>query len=114
MSQNVTTRLVREHDTIVIEDLHVAGMARNRRLTRAISQLGMAQFRRQVEYKAADAGGRVVVADRWYPSSKTCSACGAVKAKLTLAERQLVRRSLWRCGLASARALQPGAGQRVG
>ncbi len=86
----LTTRLVAEHDTIVIEDLHVAGMVRNHRLARAISQLGIAELRRQVEYKAADAGVRVVVADRWYPSSKTCSACGAVKAKLTLAERQFM------------------------
>lgn len=84
----LTTRLVREHDTIVIEDLHVAGMIRNHHLARAICGLGIAELRRQVQYKAADAGVRVVVADRWYPSSKTCSACGAVKAKLTLAERQ--------------------------
>jgi len=83
----LTSRLVTEHDTIVIEDLHVAGMVRNRHLARAISGLGMAELRRQIEYKAADAGVRIVVADRWYPSSKTCSACGAVRAKLTLAER---------------------------
>lgn len=63
----LTTRLVREHDTIVIEDLHVAGMVRNHRLARAISQLGIAEFRRQIEYKATDAGVRIVVADRWYP-----------------------------------------------
>ncbi len=86
----LTTRLVRGHDTIVIEDLHVTGMNRNRRLARHIAGLGMAEFRRQIEYKAADAGVSVVVADRWYPSSKTCSACGAVRAKLTLAERQFV------------------------
>ncbi len=91
----LTTRLVRDHDTIVIEDLHVAGMVRNRRLARAISGLGMAELRRQIEYKAADAGVRVVIADRWYPSSKTCSACGAVRAKLTLAERQFICES---CG----------------
>ena len=50
----------------------------------------MAELRRQVQYKAADAGARVIVADRWYPSSKTCSVCGAVKIKLTLAQRQFV------------------------
>ncbi len=92
----LTTRLVAEHDTIVVEDLHVAGMVRNRHLARAISGLGLAELRRQIEYKAADAGVRVVVADRWYPSSKTCSACGAVKAKLTLAERQFTCES---CGI---------------
>ncbi len=86
----LTTRLVREHDVIALEDLNVAGMVRNRRLARHIVGLGMAEFRRQIQYKAADAGVRVVVADRWYPSSKTCSACGAVRAKLTLAERQFV------------------------
>jgi putative transposase len=86
----LSTRLVREHDTIVIEDLNVAGMVRNHRLARAIAGLGMAELRRQLDYKATDAGVRLMVADRWYPSSKTCSACGAVRAKLTLAQRQFV------------------------
>jgi putative transposase len=83
----LTTRLVHDHDTIVIEDLHVAGMMGNKRLSRHIGQLGMGEFRRQITYKAAVAGVRVVVANRWYPSSKTCSVCGVVRAKLTLAER---------------------------
>jgi len=91
----LSTRLVREHDTIVIEDLNVAGMVRNRRLARHIAGLGMAELRRQLAYKTRDAGVRLVVADRWYPSSKTCSACGAVRAKLTLAQRQFVCES---CG----------------
>jgi len=86
----LTTRLVASHDVVVIEDLNVAGMVANHHLARAISGLGMAEFRRQLDYKTRDAGGRLVVADRWYPSSKTCSACGAVRAKLTLAERQFV------------------------
>src|SRR5688500_1433392 len=84
----LTARLVRAHDTVVVEDLHVAGMLRNKRLARHISGLGMGEFRRQLQYKAAAAGVQVHVADRWYPSSKTCSTCGAVRAKLTLAERQ--------------------------
>jgi putative transposase len=84
----LTTRLVREHDTIVVEDLNVAGMIRNKRLARHIAQLGMGEFRRQLTYKAEAAGVRVHLTDRWYPSSKTCSACGAVRAKLALAERQ--------------------------
>jgi putative transposase len=91
----LSTRLVREHDTIVIEDLHVAGMIRNKRLARHIAQLGMGEFRRQLTYKAAEASARLIVADRWYPSSKTCSACGAVRAKLTLAEREFACQS---CG----------------
>ncbi len=91
----LTTRLVASHDTLVVEDLNVAGMLRNRHLARHISGLGMGEFRRQIQYKADQAGVRVVVADRWYPSSKTCSACGAVKAKLTLAEREFLCQS---CG----------------
>ncbi|MEO6090431.1 MAG: IS607 family element RNA-guided endonuclease TnpB [Umezawaea sp.] len=83
----LSTRLVRTHGTVVIEDLHVAGMTRNRRLARHVTGVGMAELRRQVEYKAAWAGVHVHVADRWYPSSKTCSACGAVKTKLRLSER---------------------------
>jgi putative transposase len=83
----LTTRLVRAHDTVVVEDLHVAGMLRNKRLARHIAQLGMGEFRRQLSYKAAAAGVRLHVADRWYPSSKTCSVCGVVRAKLALAER---------------------------
>lgn len=83
----LSTRLVAEFDTVVVEDLHVAGMVRNKRLSRHIGQLGMGEFRRQLTYKAADTGVRLVVADRWYPSSKTCSACKTVKAKLSLAER---------------------------
>ncbi|HVK21311.1 MAG TPA: IS607 family element RNA-guided endonuclease TnpB [Actinokineospora sp.] len=83
----LSTRLVGAHGTIVIEDLHVAGMLRNRRLARHIAGIGMAELRSQIEYKASWSGGRVHLADRWYPSSKTCSACGAVKAKLRLSER---------------------------
>ncbi|MFD1815313.1 IS607 family element RNA-guided endonuclease TnpB [Rhodococcus gannanensis] len=83
----LTTRLVSEFDTIVIEDLHVAGMVRNRRLARHIADAGWGEFRRQLTYKADAAGVRVVVADRWFASSKTCSGCGAAKTKLALSER---------------------------
>ena len=72
---------------MVVEDLNVAGMLRNRRLARRIADAGFAEIRRQLAYKTQWAGGRLVVADRWYPSSKTCSACGVVKTKLTLRER---------------------------
>jgi len=97
-----TTRLVAEHDTIVVENLHVAGMVRNRRLARHLSGLGMGELRRQIEYKAPAVGARILVADRWYPSSKTCSACGVVKAKLRLSERQFVCES---CGFKCDRDL---------
>jgi putative transposase len=83
----LTTTLATEHDTVVVEQLNVAGMLRNRRLARALSDTGMAEVRRQLGYKTAWYGSRLLVADRFYPSSKTCSACGWVKAKLTLAER---------------------------
>ena len=83
----ISTRLVRDHDVIVIEDLAVKNMVRNRRLAKAISDCGWGEFRRQLEYKAARYGRRVVVIDRWYPSSKTCSACGHLLAELSLSTR---------------------------
>jgi putative transposase len=76
----LTTRLVRTHGAVVIEDLNVAGMTKNRRLARHVAGVGMAELRRQIEYKAAWSGVRVHLADRWYPSSKTCSGCGVVTA----------------------------------
>jgi putative transposase len=86
----LTTRLVPQFGTIVIEDLHVAGMVRNRRLARHVADASFGEFRRQLEYKAAWHGGQVIVADRWFASSKTCSGCGAVRAKLLLSERAYV------------------------
>ncbi len=83
----LTTRLVRTFGTIVVEDLNVAGMLANRRLARHVAGVGMGELRRQIEYKATWSGVRVHVADRWFPSSKTCSACHAVKAKLRLSDR---------------------------
>lgn len=83
----LTTHLAREHGTVVVEDLNVTGMLRNRRLARHIADAGFAELRRQLAYKSLWNGGRLVVADRWYPSSKTCSGCGTVKTKLTLSER---------------------------
>jgi putative transposase len=82
-----STRLVRDHDVIVIEDLNVKGMVRNRRLAKAISDAGWGAFRSMLEYKAAKYGRRLIVIDRWYPSSKTCSACGHLLAELSLSTR---------------------------
>jgi putative transposase len=92
-----STGLVRSADTIVIEDLNVAGMVHNWRLARAISGCGWGEFRRQLEYKCQRAGRELVVLDRWYPSSKTCSACGHLLAELSLGTRH------WAC---------PGCGTR--
>jgi putative transposase len=72
---------------VVIESLNVAGMLKNHCLAKAISDAGMVELHRQIIYKMAWAGGTVIQADRWYPSSKTCSACGLVKANLTLNDR---------------------------
>ena len=71
----------------VVEDLNVTGMTRNRRLARAISDQGFGPARRMLGYKTTWHGGTLVLADRFYPSSKTCSGCGTVKTKLGLAER---------------------------
>lgn len=89
-THQLTSRLVAEHDVIVIEDLHVAGMLRNRRLARHIAGAAWAEIRRQLTYKTERAGARLVVADRWFASSKTCSGCGTAKAKLPLSERTFV------------------------
>jgi len=83
----LTTRLCRENQAVVIEDLSVRGMMRNRRLARHIADMGWHEFRRQMEYKCLIYGTRLVVADRFFPSSKTCSACGAARAELNLGER---------------------------
>jgi IS605 OrfB family transposase len=83
----LTTRLAAEFGTVVIEDLNAAGMVKNRHLARHVADASFGEFRRQLEYKAAWHGGRVIVADRWFASSKTCAGCGAVKAKLPLSER---------------------------
>ncbi len=72
---------------IVLEDLHVSGMLKNRKLSRAIADVGLYEFRHQIEYKAQFAGSQVLLASRWEPSSKTCSCCGWVKEDLTLANR---------------------------
>jgi putative transposase len=84
-------RLVRQVDLIVIEDLAVKNMVKNRRLARAISDCGWGEFRRQLGYKCERYGRDLVVIDRWFPSSKTCSACGHLLAWLSLSARH------WTC-----------------
>lgn len=82
----LTTSLVQDYGTIVIEDLNVGGMLKNHHLARPISRQAWAEFRRQVDYKTGMHGRTLVVADRFYPSTKTCSGCGAVKS-VSLSER---------------------------
>ena len=82
-----TSWLAGTYSDICIEDLNAAGMVKNRRLAKAIMDASFGEFRRQLEYKTARTGATLHVINRWYPSSKTCSACGTVKAKLSLSER---------------------------
>ena len=82
-----TTWLASTYSEICIEDLNAVGMVKNHHLAKAVSDAAFGEFRRQLEYKTARTGARLHVVDRWYPSSKTCSKCGRVKAKLSLAER---------------------------
>jgi putative transposase len=86
-----TTKLTRRFALIGIEDLNVRGMMANDRLARSISDIGFFELRRQLQYKASLAGGTVVVVERWFPSSKTCSACGSYRESLPLSVRE------WTC-----------------
>lgn len=86
----MSNELVKTHDRLVVENLNVSGMARNRRLARAISDAGWAEFARLLRYKQEWRRGTVVTADRWYPSSKLCAACGAINVGLTLADRVFI------------------------
>jgi putative transposase len=88
-SHQISNTLVKTHDRLVIEDLNVSGMLASHRLARAISDAGWAEFARLLQYQQAWRGGEVVVADRWYPSSRLCPACGATRVDLTLADRML-------------------------
>ncbi|MFJ3975657.1 IS607 family element RNA-guided endonuclease TnpB [Streptomyces sp. NPDC090021] len=97
----LTTAVAAEYGTVVVEDLNVAGMLRNRPLARRIADAGFGEIRRQLAYKTGQRHAtRLVAADRWYPSSKTCSGCGAVKAKLPLHVRTFECDA---CGLVTGR-----------
>ncbi len=87
----LTARLAKNHGQVVIEDLNVRGMMSNRHLAFAIGDMGWGEFRRQLGYKCPRHGSSLVVADRFYPSSKCCSACGFVVDKLPLNVRE------WTC-----------------
>jgi putative transposase len=88
--QATTAIIKRKTSFICLEDLNVRGMMKNRYLSEKIQEQNLYEFRRQIEYKARWAKIPVVIADRWYPSSKTCVICGHVKKDLNLSERTYV------------------------
>lgn len=86
----LTSYLTENFAAIAIEDLNIKGMLKNRRLARAISDMGFHEFRRQLDYKARMRGNQVDIVDRWFASSKACSECGRVQENLTLGQRTFV------------------------
>ncbi|GAA0471675.1 transposase [Actinoplanes capillaceus] len=103
----LTTRLVRENQTLVIEDLTVRNMVKNHRLARAISDAAWTTFRELLTYKAAWYGRNLVVIDRWYPSSKVCSACGHLTEKMPLNIRS------WTCPCGAAHDRDVNAARNI-
>jgi putative transposase len=102
----VSGQLVKTHNRLVLEDLNVGGMLANHRLAAAISHAAWAELARQVTYKQAWRGGQALLADRWFASSKTCSACGHRRDALPLAERTFRCEA---CGLVIDRDLNAAA-----
>jgi putative transposase len=88
-AHKLTTRLATEFDTVAIEDLNVSGMVQNHCLARSIMDGGFSEIRRQIEYKAKMTGSNVVIVDRWFPSSRTCSSCGLIHI-MPLSSRRMV------------------------
>lgn len=84
----VTTQLIRENQTIVVESLNVKGMMQNHKLAQAISDASWGELVRQLEYKAKWYGQTLVQVDQWYPSSKRCSSCGDLSPKMPLNIRE--------------------------
>ena len=88
MLHQLSSSLARTKSVIVLEDLHVRGMQRNKHLALSISDAGMGELRRQLAYKSEWYGSTRVISDRFFPSSKLCSGCGTIKDTLALGERQ--------------------------
>ncbi|QOS58045.1 RNA-guided endonuclease InsQ/TnpB family protein [Thermobifida fusca] len=103
----ITTRLVRENQTVVIEDLTVRNMVKNGRLARAISDASWRGFRSMLEYKCAWYGRELLVVDRWFPSSKLCSACGTLQEKMPLNVRT------WQCACGAAHDRDVNAARNI-
>ncbi|MER6561345.1 RNA-guided endonuclease TnpB family protein [Streptomyces sp. NPDC001027] len=103
----LTTRLVRENQTIVIEDLTVRNMVKNGRLARAVSDAAWGEFRSMLEYKAQWYGREVIAVDRWFPSSKLCSTCGTLQGKMPLNVRE------WTCDCGTAHDRDVNAAKNI-
>jgi putative transposase len=103
----LSTRIIRENQAVVIEDLHVRGMVRNHRLARAISDASWAELRHMLEYKADWYGRTVVTVDRFYPSSKICSDCGRLADSLPLNIR------FWTCPCGSVHDRDVNAARNI-
>ncbi|MEU5401058.1 RNA-guided endonuclease TnpB family protein [Streptomyces sp. NPDC005963] len=103
----LTTRLVRENQTIVIEDLTVRNMVKNPSLARAISDAAWSEFRSMLEYKAQWYGREVIAIDRWFPSSKLCSTCGTLQGKMPLNVRT------WTCDCGTTHDRDVNAAQNI-
>ena len=87
---NITTKIICENQTIILEDLNVKGMMQNHKLAKSIQELGLHELIRQLEYKAKWYNRELIFVDRFYPSSKTCSRCGNIKQGLTLKDRMYI------------------------
>ncbi|MBB5779821.1 putative transposase [Nonomuraea jabiensis] len=103
----VTTRLVRENQVIAVEDLTVRNLVKNRSLARAVSDAAWRELRMMLEYKAAWYGRTLVAVDRWFPSSKLCSACGALQEAMPLNVRE------WICGCGAVHDRDVNAAKNV-
>ncbi|WP_344593086.1 RNA-guided endonuclease TnpB family protein [Actinomadura vinacea] len=103
----ITTRLVRDNQTLVIEDLTVRNMLKNRSLARAIGDAAWSEFRRMLEYKATWYGREVIAVDRWFPSSKLCSACGNRQSDMPLHVRA------WTCGCGTSHDRDVNAAKNI-
>jgi len=87
LNQTISEIINRKPRFICIEDLNVSGMMKNRHLSKAVQAQGFFWFRKQLEYRCSDKGIQLIVADRFYPSSKLCSCCGNIKKDLKLSDR---------------------------
>jgi putative transposase len=103
----LTTRLVRENQTVAIEDLTVRNLVKNHSLARAISDASWRELRSMLEYKAAWYGRELLVVDRWFPSSKLCSACGAIQRSMPLNVRT------WECACGAAHDRDVNAAKNI-